>query len=195
MVHHISQSILWKDWIALFEVRVTTKVYNFNECWGYIQSWSFCNQTYGDTSPLNIIWWHIILSWSDMQRLLVAVFWDHLLWGLLLSKYDFSLSLKLLIHFQSNLVWWYIIISRRILWTDWIAEFKVKVTVKLHDGNLQWAVHVHASLGDPDSCLQDSLKKQWHWLLTKCLCFSLKLTLDQVFALLLSCHITVLSCY
>ena len=52
-------------------------------------------------------------------------------WG----SYDQNMTLstifsELLIAWQPNLVWWYIIISQSVLWKKRIIAFKVKVTVK-----------------------------------------------------------------
>ena len=44
-------------------------------------------------------------------------------------------SSELLIFLPPNVVWWYIIISQRVLWGNWIAVFKVKVTAKLQNAN------------------------------------------------------------
>ena len=42
-----------------------------------------------------------------------------------------AISSKLLIHLQSNWVWYYSILSWSVLWKKWIAAFKVKVTAKI----------------------------------------------------------------
>ena len=42
----------------------------------------------------------------------------------------FNTSSELLIPWQPNLAWWYIIISQSVLWKNGITAFKVKVTVK-----------------------------------------------------------------
>ena len=52
--------------------------------------------------------------------------------GLHLTKIWVStVSSELLIPFQPNLVWWYIILSQNVWWEYWIAVFKVKVTAKV----------------------------------------------------------------
>ena len=44
-------------------------------------------------------------------------------------------SSELLVLLIPHLVWWYMIVSRSVLWKDWIAVFKVKVTAKIHSFN------------------------------------------------------------
>ena len=44
-----------------------------------------------------------------------------------------SVSFKLLVHLQPNLVWWYSIISQSVLWKNGITAFKVKVTAKVQN--------------------------------------------------------------
>ena len=44
-----------------------------------------------------------------------------------------TISSKLLLHLQPNLVWLYCIISRSVLWKNWITAFKVKVTAVIQN--------------------------------------------------------------
>ena len=56
--------------------------------------------------------------------------------GQSMGSYDMTISTIYsvpLILLQANLVLWYIIISQSVLWRNWIAVFKVKVTAKLQD--------------------------------------------------------------
>ena len=45
---------------------------------------------------------------------------------------DATIFSELLIHLQPDLVYWYIIISRSVLWKDWIAVSKVTVKISMN---------------------------------------------------------------
>ena len=49
------------------------------------------------------------------------------------NKTILTLSSKLLLRLQPDLVCWYHIISRRVLWGNGITAFKVKVTAKVQN--------------------------------------------------------------
>ena len=77
-------------------------------------------------------------------------------------------SSELLIFLPPNVVWWYIIISQRVLWGNWIAVFKVKVTAKLQNANecfsrqyLQnhWTFYHQVWFGDASSWTRVSCEK------------------------------------
>ena len=101
-----------KKWVTVFKVKVTAKAQGVSEClsgWCLLSCRSFCYQTwYGSAAS-----WALLFSRSRSQQ------------GLMWSKYDSAISSELLIHWQPNLVWWYIFISQSVLWKNWITAFKV----------------------------------------------------------------------
>ena len=99
----ISWSVLWKGSFAVFKVKVTVKVLNFNECLDNISDWS------------NLVWWCIIISQSIIQKYYFAMFKVK---ATIVSTRS-SEILKLL---QSKLVWWYIITRQgKTPWKDFLA--------------------------------------------------------------------------
>ena len=97
-----------KNWITAFKVKVTAKVQNVSVClagWYLLNCRMFCYQT----------WYGVAASWARVScgKKFVCYFQgqDH-------SKCSFdqnmtlsTMSSELLISWQPNLVWWYIIIS------------------------------------------------------------------------------------
>ena len=113
----ISQSVLWRNWIVVFKVKVTEKFQNISECmskWYFFNCWTFLLP--------NLVWWCLIMSQIVFQKDWFAVFKikvtlkDNIIKTRLLNMLS-----ELLILLQLNLVWWYITIWRIVVWKDWIA--------------------------------------------------------------------------
>ena len=56
-----------------------------------------------------------------------------------------TISSKLLIFLQLNLVWWYSIISRSVLWKEWIVVFKFKGIVIVENFIQCLSVHIFST--------------------------------------------------
>ena len=108
----MSQSVLWRNWIAVFKVNVTAKFQNINECLSrryLLIRWT-------------LVWWCIIMSQIVSQKDRLAVLRVKVTAKDNVIKIWLSnISSDLLIPLQLNLVWWHIINSWIVLWKDWLA--------------------------------------------------------------------------
>ena len=121
----ISQSVLWENWID--KVKVTAKVQNvlFGPC--HLNHWNFCDQTWcADASS----WTRVSCRKND-----VLTSRSRSQWGLVQSKYDSFYCIFWTADIFATKLRWYIIINWNILWENWIAVFKVKVTAKTQNVN------------------------------------------------------------
>ena len=111
----------------MFKVKVTATVQNLREfLFGlYLMNHrTFCYQ----------IWYDDAASWARVTQTFFGCGYlqghNHSI-----GWYDQNMTVstilsELLIPWQPNLVWWYIIWSQSVLWKKWITAFRVKVTVK-----------------------------------------------------------------
>ena len=114
--------------ITAFKVKVTAKVQNVSEYlsgWYHLNRRTFCYETwYGDAASLARV---------SCGKKLVCYLQGQ---GHSKDSCDQNMALstissKLFISWQLNLVWWYIITSQSVLWRKKrVTAFKVKVTVK-----------------------------------------------------------------
>ena len=78
----------------------------------------------------NLVWWCIIMRqcvlWKNWFTILKYQGHSEGLYNQNMTI--FTISSKLLVSLQPNLVWWYSIISWSVLWKNGITVFKVKVT-------------------------------------------------------------------
>ena len=115
--------------LAIFKVKVTAKAQNVDECLSRLYS-----LLPNILSP-NLAWW-CIMSQSVMQRDWFATFNLKVTARTLMIKiWQILLSSELLILLLANLIWWYVIITSHlgVLYRNWIAVFKVKVTAELQN--------------------------------------------------------------
>ena len=134
-----SQSVLWRNWIIVFKVKVTAKFQNVYKClsrWYFLNHWIFL--------LLNLVWWCTIMSQIVFQKDWFAVFrMKATVKNNIIKIWLFNMLSKLLILLQAKLVWWYIIVRWIVLWKDWIAllwsrsrsqkRFRILVNVHLDD--------------------------------------------------------------
>ena len=73
------------------------------------------------------------LSWHNFCRLFVVTKHVFVVTKIILVAAPTNDTSELHSLLQPNLVWWYIIISQIVLWKDWIAMFKVKVTAEVQN--------------------------------------------------------------
>ena len=110
----ISWSVLWKNGITAFKVKVIAKVKNVSEClsrWYFLKHRTFCYH----------IWYGDAVSWARVSCRhfhCCCYLQGH---GHSKGSCDQNMTLsttfsELLISLQPNLVWWYIIISENVLW-------------------------------------------------------------------------------
>ena len=105
-------------------------------------------------------WCGGILSWAGLscRKKIVCYLQDQ---GHSEGLYDQNMTIltmasELLILLQPNLGWWYIFLSESVLWKNWIAVSKVKVTVKPQDHEHHWMFIQTISSG-PLNCLSLNL--------------------------------------
>ena len=132
----ISWSILWKNWITVFKVKLTAKFQNVNKCLSrqhFLNHWHFyCQTWYGNASLWARLSFKKIGLLSSRSRSLLRITW--------LKKWLFNILYELLILLQVNLVWWHIIIRWIVLWKDWIAllwsrsrsQKRLRILVNVH---------------------------------------------------------------
>ena len=135
----IGQSVLWRNWISVFKVKVTAKFQNVNEC---LSRWYFLNRL---TFLLpNVVWWCIIMSQIVFQKDWFAVFKIKVTVKDNIKIWLFNILSEQLILLQLSLVWWYIIIRWIVLWKDRIAllwsrsrsQKRSRIPVNVHLDNI-----------------------------------------------------------
>ena len=127
----ISRSVLWNNWIDLFKVRVRGEAQSVSDC---SSGWYLLNRrTFG--TELGMVMQHQEPECHAGKKNVYYLQGQ----GHNECSYDqnttlSTISSELLILWQTNLVWRYIIISRRVLGGgggERIVVFQVKVTAKL----------------------------------------------------------------
>ena len=127
MAHHHKMDCLVKrfDCCVVVKVKVAGKVKNSSDC----SSGWYSSTVEPAVTKLGMVMQHHDPECQAEKNGLLFVR-SRTQQGLVWSKYDSIIPSELLILWQPNLVWWYIIISQSVLWKKWITAFKVKVIVK-----------------------------------------------------------------
>ena len=132
-VHHYKSDRSVENWTAAFKVKVTAKVQNVGDC---LSGWYLLNCR---TFFCKI--WHcdaaLCARVSCGKKLVCYVQGQGHSKGSCDQNMTISIvSSELLIPWQPNMVWWYIIISQSVLWKKWMTAFKVKVRVNGQNVNV-----------------------------------------------------------
>ena len=121
-----AKSVLWKNWVTAFKVKVTAKVQNVSEClskWYLLNCWTFYNQIWHDdaSSWARLSYKKIgLLSYKKIGKLSLR---SRSQWRIItiIKIWHSNISSGLLILLQLNMVWWHIIIRWIVLWKDWVS--------------------------------------------------------------------------
>ena len=122
-----------KKWITAFKVKITAKIQNVSEC---LSRWYLLNcRTFFFFTKLGMVMQHQESEGHAEKKNCLLSSRSRLQWGLIMINIWLStISSKLSIPLQPNLVWLYITVSQRMSCEKhWITAFPVKVRAKVQN--------------------------------------------------------------
>ena len=145
---------------------VSNQIWFYSAAWKPecpVEKWNYCVQGQGHSKGSKCQWMFVEMMFSESQNIslpyfamlkqhrepesraeIISIFifatfiMSRSQRGLVWSKYDsfYYILCELLIPWQLNWVWWYIIRSQSVLWKQWITAFRVKVTANCQNVNV-----------------------------------------------------------
>ena len=127
----MNQIVYQKDWFAVFKVKVTVKD-------NIIKIWLFnILSELLILLQLNLVCWYIIIRWTGLSCEKIGLLCcgpdqDHWKGSEFQWMFIWRVFPQLLNMLSPNLVWWGNIMGQSVVWEDWFAAFKFRVTVRAH---------------------------------------------------------------